>query len=226
MPEQTGRRRSLLRRIRSGGWRRVREAIYKSYALRIYHLPTSAIPPLPSNDHNAGIEYRELTLDDWLLLEAALIASGEADPLRVRRRLAQGHRVFCGLHQGRVVHFSHVCASRRALLDVPVDLELRPDERFIYKCYTVPEARGQGIFTRMLREILTSLAREGVCNAYIDVAEGNSPSINAIQAAGFTLLRIFRGRRLLGITFPLRRRVIQIGCLHACAKPVRNHARD
>jgi len=59
----------------------------------------------------------------------------------------------------------------------------------IGNCFTEPNARGRGLYTRMLRTVTRELARRGHPRAIVSCAPDNLPSVRGIGRAGFRLVR-------------------------------------
>lgn len=89
----------------------------------------------------------------------------------------RGYKIYYVLHQGRVIHWSHVLTKYfRLAFMAAEDGEIGP-------CWTSPDFRGRGIFPAVLREIV---AREPIAGRWFVFARSdNHASKRAIEKAGF-----------------------------------------
>jgi RimJ/RimL family protein N-acetyltransferase len=68
---------------------------------------------------------------------------------------------------------------------------------WIFFCHTREAFRGQGLFRRLLRHMVSRIAREGIAPVvYIDALTTNTPSRRAILSAGFTPWGVLTTRQL------------------------------
>lgn len=94
-----------------------------------------------------------------------------------------GHRLYVARVDGEAVAHGW-CATRRASIgELGVDMTLSPGERYLWGFETVPERRGQGLYTRMLQAILEREQDAG--RFWIGHDVGNDASERGILRAGF-----------------------------------------
>lgn len=107
------------------------------------------------------------------------------------RGIAKGNRIFvvlrgnCCLHSGYVRLISdYNTHDRKAVLFG--ELENLPEIR---SCETAPNARGKGLYRRVLNEQLRYLETLGHSRVVLHIMAENKPSIRGATAAGFQLCR-------------------------------------
>ena len=101
-------------------------------------------------------------------------------------QISTGDLIGVALYEGRVVH--HSLAQTRGTVvteSARGAFELQDKDAYIHYCKTSPGHRGKGLYTMMLRNMLTALAQEGYRNAYISCAQYNTASVRGILMAGF-----------------------------------------
>ncbi|MCW5661963.1 MAG: hypothetical protein KIT60_30030 [Burkholderiaceae bacterium] len=76
-------------------------------------------------------------------------------------------------------------------------LGVADDVPLIANCFTVPAARGRGLYVRMLRDLCRELARRGHTRAAISCEPGNVASRRGIARAGFSGLTHIRSTTIL-----------------------------
>jgi RimJ/RimL family protein N-acetyltransferase len=75
---------------------------------------------------------------------------------------------------------------------------LLQNEGRLLRAGVLPEFRGKGIYTVMLRQVLSRLLEAGFGNVFIDCSRYNVPALRAHLAAGFRAVGIARVVRCLG----------------------------
>lgn len=99
--------------------------------------------------------------------------------------LDRGGWVFVVLNEGECAHFGGVSFAARHLriLGEPTNTPI------IGQCFTMPSARGKGLYKRALSAIAARLLAEGYKRILIETSPDNHLSRRGIEAAGFKLLR-------------------------------------
>ena len=103
---------------------------------------------------------------------------------RHRELLAADGRLLVGCLGGRIIYrgwSSRMLWRPGAGAEVP----LGEAKGVIFRCFTVPDQRGRGVYAAALACHLATLQRQGVTRVYINVDSTNTPSIRAIRKAGF-----------------------------------------
>ena len=73
---------------------------------------------------------------------------------------------------------------------------------YVYESFTVPDARGKGIYPFALTNICADLARAEISHLWVAVEGDNQPSLRAVMKAGFEeRLRVSYRRRFWKLTF-------------------------
>jgi GNAT superfamily N-acetyltransferase len=90
-------------------------------------------------------------------------------------------RCFVAEMDGQIVHYSWVTTGVPRYGCVVIGSGVA----YIGPCFTLPQARGLGIYPHVLTVILRSLQQEGFLKALIQAHKDNLPSIRGIEKAGF-----------------------------------------
>jgi len=98
--------------------------------------PAVAAPPAPGSMRVTVVG--DEAVDAYLALRPD---QSEGD---IRRRFAEGHVCFAVWHADRIVHAAWVAAGRAPVEYLSRDLELDPDEVFVFDAFTTPAFRGHG----------------------------------------------------------------------------------
>ena len=126
-----------------------------------------------------------------------------------RRWLDRGDRCLLGRVDARPATYLWVATSVREFPGAPCPIG--PGTAYVYKTFTLPAFRGQGLNTAALREARRRCAMEGYRQVLIDVASNNTASRRAIERAGFVqvgrflLLRLGTRRRAWMTASAIRR---------------------
>jgi GNAT superfamily N-acetyltransferase len=119
------------------------------------------------------------------------------DPARVDQVLGAGAEVFGALRGQSIVAYVWISPHPPALND---GFTLEFDERlaYFYRAFTLPEFRGLGLMSSVLRTALESCALRGYRGAVACIDVRNRPSWNAFRSAGFKTIARFRFAKILG----------------------------
>ena len=115
-------------------------------AARIYRRLVLLARPLghfaPELAAPAGIRIAVLAPDE---IDAYLAFRPEQTGPEIRTRLSCGHLCFAAWHDGQIVHAAWG-ATRRAPIDyLSHEIELSPDEVFVFDSFTAPASRGRNL---------------------------------------------------------------------------------
>jgi GNAT superfamily N-acetyltransferase len=140
------------------------------------------------------------------LAERAMRVAGEPDGL-VTPRFAQGDEFFCWTSRGEVASFGWVTYRGRVVGGLR--LAEAPGRAFLYNFYTLERYRGRGLYPALLLAILSSLRREQITEAIIDVSIRNKSSVKGIDKAGFSpIAQVVHLTLFRHWSLPLRRSVV------------------
>lgn len=78
-------------------------------------------------------------VDDYLSLRP------ETSPAEVRRRLERKHVCFAARHEGRIVSAAWLVTGRAWIDYLACEMQLAPDEAYLYESFTAPPFRGRNI---------------------------------------------------------------------------------
>lgn len=85
----------------------------------------------------------------------------------------------------RFLHSSWVTTSAAWTREIRGYLSPPPGDAYVYESFTRADARGRGIYPFALAGILGHLGSAGIGRVWVGVEETNTPSIRAIEKAGF-----------------------------------------
>ncbi len=190
--EKTSRYQALLRKAASNPVRTARSVVrilkrrmWGVTEMRFYRLPASEIT---QRDGDPAI-VRD-SLSDLLCYEPAepSQASKQQFLLAAMKRIEAGVHVYTHVQDGRLVHYGWLTPreSKSFITEVGCGYEYPPNTSVMWDFYTLPACRGQGLYSRSLRRILSDVAAiAGTEFVYIAVLADNWPSRRAIEKAGF-----------------------------------------
>jgi GNAT superfamily N-acetyltransferase len=107
-------------------------------------------------------------------------------------RLDRGDQCVAGFLDGRPVTYLWLTHGTRPI--VGDEVKLNQDQVWIYKTYTHPDRRRQGLTQLLGRHALAGCAARGDRVAFVDMLEVNRPSVAAFRRMGFHTLGRFTAR--------------------------------
>ncbi|MEP7134339.1 MAG: GNAT family N-acetyltransferase [Chloroflexota bacterium] len=119
------------------------------------------------------------TLDWHELAEINHLSDAE-----VINRRKDGHRPYVARLDGQPVAYGWLATSRVSIGELDINVELPPDDRYLWDFATLPDWQGRGIYPRLLQSIL----EQEIQNAkrfWIIHAPENLPSGAGMSRAGF-----------------------------------------
>ena len=108
-------------------------------------------------------------------------------------RLDRGDRCVAGFLVGEPVTYLWLTHGTRQLMSD--ELKLSQGQVWVYKSYTHPDRRRQGLTQLLARHALEECAASGDRVAFVDMLEVNRPSVAAFRGVGFRTLGRFLARR-------------------------------
>ena len=131
-------------------------------------------PRLPADFHEVRPE------------DGALVApSMGVDPAILQRRFEGSRRCFAAAVDGRVAAYGWVSYGGEWVGELERRFRLKAGEVYIWDCVTLPEYRGQGMYSALLSFILDTLRAEGQQRAWIGASLDNRVSQSGMANAGF-----------------------------------------
>ncbi len=115
--------------------------------------------------------------------------------------LRDGDHVYTYAEHGRLLHYGWVTEHQKEAFQPKVHQAAKfpPGSAVLGYFYTVPDARGRGLYQSSLRQILQDLAAiPGIHKIYILVLANNAPSRHTIEKVGFTYEYSLFERKILG----------------------------
>ena len=102
----------------------------------------------------------------------------------VTNRLTNGHRPYVARMDGQPVAYGWLATSKVSIGELDINVELPPDDRYLWDFATLPDWQGRGLYPRLLQSIL----EQEIQNAkrfWIIHAPENLPSGAGMSKAGF-----------------------------------------
>ena len=102
----------------------------------------------------------------------------------VMGRLNNGHRPYVARMDGQPVAYGWLATSKVSIGELDINVELSPNDRYLWDFATLPDWQGQGLYPRLLQSIL----EQEIQNAkrfWIIHAPENLPSGAGMSKAGF-----------------------------------------
>ncbi len=153
--------------------------------LRLYSFDASR-----ANEIEAAGPVRRDSLEDLLLYQPAESWLPREKLLsEALRQIEDGNHVYSCAEDGRLLHFGWLIERQTKSFAAEVHQEhhFPPDSAVLFGFYTVPSARGRGLYARSLCTILRDAAAiPGTKKVYISVLADNTPSRHVIEKVGFT----------------------------------------
>ena len=107
-----------------------------------------------------------------------------ADLLDVRRRLGAGQWCFVARHEGRIVQAGWAVARRARIDYLDREIDLAPDEVYIYGSYTAPDSRGRNLAPAQRTEAVRFLRDAGYRRLVAAVFPENKAGFRPLEKIG------------------------------------------
>jgi ribosomal protein S18 acetylase RimI-like enzyme len=118
-------------------------------------------------------------------IHALAVASGWHNDDVVRQRFATGRRCFAAWVQDELAAYGWVSRRPEHIGEQERDIKLESDDAYIWECATLPQYRGQRLYSALLSHIVAVLREEGVRRAWIGATLDNHASLRGFVNAGF-----------------------------------------
>lgn len=105
-------------------------------------------------------------------------------PAEVTDRINKGHHPYVARMNGQPVAYGWLATSKVSIGELDINVELSPDDRYLWDFATLPDWQGRGLYPRLLQSIL----EQEIQNAkrfWIIHAPENLPSGAGMSKAGF-----------------------------------------
>lgn len=109
----------------------------------------------------------------------------QSDPAEVQRRLADGQRCFVARHRGRVVHACWAALHQATIDYLESEIELAPDEVYIYEAFTAPRFRGQNISPARAVAMVRTFRRLGYRRLVAVIVPENQAALRPPEKSGY-----------------------------------------
>lgn len=174
------------------------ELIYENRNYLYYKLRCDELPVLRERDPDIKVQhYKDLLKHSgsspWITKQH--LAS------EALKRFSQGEILYTITKDGVLAHYGWMTRGGKThrFTVVNMSFESPPDSIILYNFYTDPKFRGQGLYQKNLRQMLSDSAGAGCKEVYIGANQTNIPSRHVIEKMGFSLFCTFSSRRFLWI---------------------------
>lgn len=158
--------------------------------------PAAGLPP-PCEARLPAI-FKEVQGDETDALAAAM-QRPDASKM-VQERLAGNRRCFVLKHDNQIVTYGWVTRGPEGVGELERRFNLLPTEAYIWDCVTLPQWRGQRLYSALLSELIYRLHNEGAPRIWIGASRENEPSVRGFVNAGFKPVLDLVYRRFLLLT--------------------------
>ena len=102
-------------------------------------------------------------------------------------RLEAGHHVYTRVENGRLVHWGWLAENPETgfMDEVHQKFEYPAGSAVVYDFFTRPEARGSGLYSSTIRQMMGDAAAARLDRIFVFVLADNDPSRRVIEKAGF-----------------------------------------
>lgn len=132
----------------------------------------TSLPPLPGFTAGAALDWEEVAEINHL------------SQTEVMNRRQDGHRPYIARVDGQPVAYGWLATSKVSIGELDINVELPPNDRYLWDFATLPDWQGRGLYPRLLQSIL----EQEINNAkrfWIIHAPENLPSGAGMSKAGF-----------------------------------------
>ena len=164
----------------------LRRRLWHRAELRVYRYPAERVAALPRPQRMARDRWEDL--ERFERTSRHFQQDRGAYLMEVSGRRTQGHHLYTFVEHGRLLHYGWLIPRQSCADDARIGMRLHPEDgtATLYDFYTHPRARGRGLYTDALRQMVhDAVALEGATQVYVYVNDDNLPSRRAVEAGGF-----------------------------------------
>jgi GNAT superfamily N-acetyltransferase len=132
----------------------------------------TALPPLSGFTAGPALDWHELAEINHLTYA------------EVSNRINDGHLAYVARINGQPVAYGWFATSKVSIGELNIDIELPPDDRYLWDFATLPDWQGHGLYPRLLQSILDQESQNAK-RFWIIHAPENLPSGAGMNKAGF-----------------------------------------
>jgi ribosomal protein S18 acetylase RimI-like enzyme len=133
--------------------------------------------------------------------ESIAATMGISNPKQVIRRLSLNRRCFVAKADGEIIAYGWASAERECVGEMGRQINLRPDEAYVWDCVTLPAFRRQRLYSALLSYIKSALVDDGYRRIWIGSNLENVPSIRGFAIAGYRPAAIITHLRIASLDF-------------------------
>ena len=126
-------------------------------------------------------------------------AMGLPDPEALQQRFDGGRRCFAAWDGGWIAAYGWASQGHESVGELERTFRMQPGEAYIWDCATLPDYRGQGVYSALLDYMLAELRGAGVGRIWIGASLDNQPSLKGFANAGFQPVIELTYLRVLGL---------------------------
>jgi ribosomal protein S18 acetylase RimI-like enzyme len=112
-------------------------------------------------------------------------AAGWSDPKALLERFDGQRRCFAAWDGQRIAAYGWASQGQESVGELERSFRMLSGEAYIWDCATLPEYRGQGIYSALLSHMQAQLRSAGVGRIWIGASLNNQPSLKGFINAGF-----------------------------------------
>lgn len=117
--------------------------------------------------------------------EAMAQAMGLSNPGQIMRRWSLNRRSFAARVEGGIAAYGWVSRGAECVGEMGRQIYLKPDEAYVWDCYTLPAYRRRRLYSALLSHMNTTLADEGIRRIWIGSNLENRPSLRGFVNVGY-----------------------------------------
>jgi ribosomal protein S18 acetylase RimI-like enzyme len=153
-------------------------------------LPATGAAPVPPD----GVRLAEAGAAD----HAALAVAMGVPEAEVAGRREQACRALVAWSGDELAAYCWLSTGRQRVGELARELVLPDGDAYVWDCATLPQFRGRGLYTLLLREMVRTLGAEGQRRIWIGASAANAASHRAFASAGFRPAIAMTALRLAG----------------------------
>lgn len=120
---------------------------------------------------------------------------------KAKERFKLGHLCFGAKTDGKYVHLKWVAFNESYISEIDRTIQISPTEAYLYDSYTLPEYRGLGLTSAVMKKTVRYLSDMGIKKIYAIVRHDNYPMLRVKEKEGARKIGTILYTKILGIKF-------------------------
>jgi len=118
-------------------------------------------------------------------------------------RIKLGHILILAQINEKYVHYTWIVLGKTyaSINDIEIKISLNSKSAYLYDAYTIPDYRGQGIFSKSMWKILNYLDDMRIEKVYAIIRYNNLPSLRVFKKFGFKKIGEVNFTKIFYLTF-------------------------